>query len=206
MAQVLKKELKNQIIKAAKTEFLNEGFQKASIRNIAKNLSCSPANIYNYFENKDALLKAAVQDTLDEFENARTYIEKSIKDKKALIYLNFDKSKAYANLIVEFILKHRENLFILSSKSQGSNLEFFLDNWAKEYAKFEYKSITLKAKGHKELFKHLPSQFFIENLCLFFFNCSKSLVSDNLEEKQLVKHLGEIFSFIYQGWEYYIDF
>ena len=56
------------------------------------------------------------------------------------------------------------------------------------------------------MFKHLPSQFFIENLCLFFFDCAKSLVEKDLDEKQLVKYLGEIFSFIYQGWEYYIDF
>lgn len=206
MPQILKEELKEQILTAAKKEFLTKDFQNASIRNIAKSLSCSAGNIYNYFENKDALFLATVQDTVSEFEEARSYIEKTLKDKKTLIYLNFDKSKAYANLIVNFLLKHRENLYLLSCKSRGSKLENFLDNWAKEYAKLEYKSITLKAKGHKELFKHLPSQFFIENLCLFFFDCAKSLVEKDLDEKQLVKYLGEIFSFIYQGWEYYIDF
>ena len=206
MPQILKEELKEQILTAAKKEFLTKDFQNASIRNIAKSLSCSAGNIYNYFENKDALFFATVQETISEFEEARKYIETTLKDKKTLIYLNFDKSKAYANLIVNFILKHRENLYLLSCKSRGSQLENFLDNWAKEYAKLEYKSITLKAKGHKELFKHLPSQFFIENLCLFFFDCAKSLVEKDLDEKQLVKYLGEIFSFIYQGWEYYIDF
>lgn len=206
MPQVLKQELKQQILDAAKKDFLLNGFQNASIRNIAKEISCSPANIYNYFENKDALFEAVVIDTTKEFNQAKTLIDKTIKDKKALVYLNFDKSKVYADLIVNFILKHRENLFLLSSKSQGSKLENFLSDWAREYAKMEYKSITLKAKGHKEIFKHLPSQFFIENLCLFFFNCATSLVEQNQDEKQLVKHLGEIFSFIYQGWEYYIDF
>ena len=74
MPQILKEELKEQILSAAKKEFLTKDFQNASIRNIAKSLSCSAGNIYNYFENKDALFLATVQETISEFEEARKYI------------------------------------------------------------------------------------------------------------------------------------
>lgn len=205
MAQSLKPEIREKIIETSKEILLEKDFLTLSLREIAKNSGVSLSNIYNYYENKDALIEGIVADTLEEFEAAKLKTKQTLKDKKKLLYLNFDKSKTYAKVIVEFILKHKTNLYILSHKAKGSKLDGYIDNWANDYAQLEYESLRLKTKDHKDLLKHLPSEFFIQNLCSFFFTSVKKLVSQDLDEKSLKKYLEEIFAFIYQGWDYYSE-
>ncbi len=51
-----KQELREKILQAAAHIFSQEGFEKATIRKIAKEIEYSPATIYLYYENKDELL------------------------------------------------------------------------------------------------------------------------------------------------------
>ena len=55
MAQTLKEEVKSRIIEAAKAEFYDKGYEKASMRTIAKRAEMTVGNIYRYFENKEAV-------------------------------------------------------------------------------------------------------------------------------------------------------
>ncbi|HXS35983.1 MAG TPA: TetR/AcrR family transcriptional regulator [Flavipsychrobacter sp.] len=51
-----KQEMRKNIIDAAISMFLEEGFEKTSIRNIAEKIEYSPATIYLYYKDKDELL------------------------------------------------------------------------------------------------------------------------------------------------------
>ena len=206
MAQTLKKEIREKILLTTKQALLNKDFLSINLREISKEANVSLSNIYNYFPSKDVLLEGVLEDTLVEFEKVSEEIEKTLLSKKKLLYLNFDKSQSHAKVIMGFILKHKTNLNILAHKSKGSKLDEYINNWAKNYARLEYKSLKLKAKGHKDILNHLPSEFFMENLCDFFFSSAKKLVKKDLDEKELKKYLEEIFAFIYQGWEYYAEF
>lgn len=206
MPQVLKKEIRQKIITAAKEALLEKGFLKVSMREISGKSEVSLSNIYNYYPSKDSMLEGVLEDTIIEFKKAEKKIEKTLKNKQKLLYLNFDKSQKYAVKIIDFVLQHKENLKILAFKSNGSKLETFVEEWAKNYAKMEYQSLKLKAKGHKDILKQLPSEFFIHNLCGFFFEAAKKLVKEDHSEEELKEYLEEIFAFIYQGWEYYIEF
>ena len=55
MAQKLKDELRQAIIEAAKEEFLQKGYENASMRSIAAKADITVGNIYRYFENKEDL-------------------------------------------------------------------------------------------------------------------------------------------------------
>ena len=60
------------IHKAAKKEFLDKGFQMASLRNIVKNAGVTTGAFYGYYKSKEAVLNKMVirqlMDTLDETE------------------------------------------------------------------------------------------------------------------------------------------
>ena len=58
--QFKKEEVKNRILKEAELEFLNNGFEKASLRRIVKNAGTTIGNFYNYFVNKEELFKELV--------------------------------------------------------------------------------------------------------------------------------------------------
>ncbi len=51
-----KQEMRDKIIDAAISMFLEEGYEKTSIRNIAEKIEYSPATIYLYYKDKDELL------------------------------------------------------------------------------------------------------------------------------------------------------
>lgn len=53
-----KEEMRERILEAATEVFIAEGYEKASIRTIADRIEYSPATIYLYFADKDALLFA----------------------------------------------------------------------------------------------------------------------------------------------------
>jgi AcrR family transcriptional regulator len=57
-----REEMKRRILDAAKSLFLEQGFEKTSIRNIADNIEYSPATIYLYFKDKNELLFALHQE------------------------------------------------------------------------------------------------------------------------------------------------
>src|SRR3954466_4219538 len=56
-----KLEMKDLILQSAHQLFLNKGFEKVSIRNIADAIEYSPATIYLYFKDKNELLFALHQ-------------------------------------------------------------------------------------------------------------------------------------------------
>ena len=69
MAQVLKDNLRQAIIQAAKQEFLLSGFEKASMRNIAKMANMTVGNLYRYFDSKQDIKNYILTGTMNELKN-----------------------------------------------------------------------------------------------------------------------------------------
>lgn len=57
-----KTRLRRKIIKSATKLFLEQGYEGASIRNIAKDIEYSPATIYLHFKDKQALFSVIIED------------------------------------------------------------------------------------------------------------------------------------------------
>ncbi len=95
-----KQEMRRGIMDAAMDLFLNEGFDKVSIRGIAEIIEYSPATIYLYFKNKDDIFysllqegfaklyekQMAVQDIADPLDrlaaHGRAYVEFAMENHK----------------------------------------------------------------------------------------------------------------------------
>ena len=69
MAQVLKEEVRQRIILAAKNEFLTNGYEDASMRRIAQASGVTVGNLYRYFLNKDELLAMIVKPCLERIDH-----------------------------------------------------------------------------------------------------------------------------------------
>ena len=54
--QTLKSDIRNRILSAAKEQFVQRGYLKTSMREIADAVDVGVGNLYNYFENKDEIL------------------------------------------------------------------------------------------------------------------------------------------------------
>ena len=68
MAQVLKEESRQAIIRSAKKEFLEKGYEKASMRSIAKKAGMTVGNLYRYYKSKEDIIVNIVSETFNDIE------------------------------------------------------------------------------------------------------------------------------------------
>lgn len=56
---------KKQMLSKARVLFAKQGYSGASMKNLAEAFGCKPANIYNYFANKEALLFEVLREEME---------------------------------------------------------------------------------------------------------------------------------------------
>ncbi len=83
--------MKNKIIDVARKEFSTYGYSKISMSDLATKLSISKKTFYQYFESKEALLLATVNDFVKELKDGlfifmKEEVDFPIKAKKVLSY------------------------------------------------------------------------------------------------------------------------
>lgn len=65
--QIKKDEIQKRLLNAGLQEFLNKGFEKASVRSIVKTANTTVGNFYNYFKSKEDLFSELVDDVYQHF-------------------------------------------------------------------------------------------------------------------------------------------
>lgn len=68
LMQYSKDDIQKEILKAAEKVFLENGFPKASMREIAQEAQVVLSNIYNYFKSKDDIFCTVVRPVISAFE------------------------------------------------------------------------------------------------------------------------------------------
>jgi AcrR family transcriptional regulator len=94
-----KRELREQILRAASTEFLEQGPENFSLRRVAERIGYSPTTIYLYFQNKEALLLSTVEDGFKNFDRTMQESILGAKDAPA-------KLEALGRAYIEFGLEN----------------------------------------------------------------------------------------------------
>ena len=128
--------LDDKIIKSAKAEFLEYGFQKASLHKIAANAGITTGALYTRYKNKDALFCSLVKDAFSgmagEAEPLREkYMEaKQSRDVDKLI----GAIKKEEGFYLDLLFRHYEECILFFCKSGGSSIESMLDAMMKQKA------------------------------------------------------------------------
>lgn len=126
--QIKKEEMKSEIIKSAKNEFLEKGFQGASVRGIVKNAKTTIGNFYNYFDGKEDVFCAVVEPTHKVI--TRFIQTHSAEDEDSSLFEKLDAKnarKAVADALSLFSDSFIEDLILLAECSKGTRYETFID-------------------------------------------------------------------------------
>lgn len=70
MAQILKEDIRQDIIAAAIFQIEKDGIEKASMRSIANSAKVTVGNVYRYFKGKDELVSTIISPAMDAINNA----------------------------------------------------------------------------------------------------------------------------------------
>lgn len=136
------------LIEAAKKEFLEKGYNKASLRNICAKAGMTTGALYFFFSNKEDLYESIVNPPIEELKRMiiEHYKEDSefLANQNSLDMGNIDHSDI-AEMIVKHIYKNYDSFILLLSGSKEDALDKEID----EFVELIEKSTVLMVKDSK---------------------------------------------------------
>lgn len=142
---------RRKILDAAKTEFLQKGFQTASLRNIVKNAGVTTGAFYGYFSNKEALFTALVE------EHATTIMGRYMQVQEAFTELPREEqpghmgkeSAGYLDWMIDYIYEHFDIFKLIICCSEGTAYAGFIHTMVEVEVEATFKFIeVLRSLGH----------------------------------------------------------
>lgn len=126
--QILKNEVRNRILEAALKEFAELGYEKSSLRQIAKQSGITAGNIYAYFKDKKALLDAILEPILVDFTSLIDDI--ASKNDNTQEYLHI-----VASRVVEIYHQYRLQVIILMTMMNDQKYSIYRQKFMDTIAK-----------------------------------------------------------------------
>lgn len=194
------KQTREELLKAAKEEFLEKGYSSASLRSICKKANVTTGALYFFFKDKEDLFSSLVDETLMELCKIveEHYNDEIINfENKITTMDNFVDDMQVAVNCVNYIYDHYDEFILLIEKSHGSKYENSLDEMIAITHK-HYKQLVdnlVKYYGVKRMddyiihwFAHLQTYSFTE------------LLTHNLSREEALKHIDCLVRIMINGW------
>ncbi|MCG6190269.1 TetR/AcrR family transcriptional regulator [Maribellus maritimus] len=197
--QIQKEDIRKIILKAARKEFIENGFKDASMRSIAKNAGVGLSNIYNYFRNKDEIFREVLSGLLHAIDSA-------MKEHNNPDYISIDifSSEEYMrrqiDMFVELIENHKEDFNLLLFKASGSSLENFRNEIIDTHTETGIEYIALMKQKYPEINSRV-SNFFIHIMSSWWISIVAELVMHDLSHNELEEFIREYMEFGTAGWK-----
>lgn len=118
------------IIPAAKKEFLEKGFEKASMRSIADAAGMTSAGLYRHFTDKEAMFTALVQPLLSQLDEAYDSLKEA--DYRHLEENDLErmwKENKEISYLLDLIFEYYDEFKLLICRSAGTSHEDFVHDF-----------------------------------------------------------------------------
>lgn len=196
----MNEEVMEEILKAAKEEFLTLGYTEASMRNIAKKANLTTGSLYYRFLDKAEMLDAVVGNEAEELLTMFKRIQNDFAKKG--IENQVSEMGSYTenglHVMIDYIYDHYDVFKIIICKSKGSKYEFYIDSLVDIEVENTYRFINeLK---DKKLKVREPSEDLIHILCTSFFASIFEVVQHDMKREEALKYADEIYAFNEAGW------
>lgn len=124
-------EAKRKLIEAAKEEFLENGYEKASLRTICKKADVTTGALYFFYKNKEDLFVSIVG---EKAEKLIYYVKRQTEAEVG----GSDKKDEYQRELNLYMCENKAEVRILLDKSRGTPYENFREEYCAEVAKGFY--------------------------------------------------------------------
>lgn len=120
------------LLEAGKREFLEKGFQGASLRNIAASLGVTTGAIYGYYTDKEAMFDALVSESGQALIEKYREIQKSFSARPLEEQVNNlpEVPEIEATWMMEYIYDHFDAFKLIVCAAAGTRYEHYLDTLA----------------------------------------------------------------------------
>jgi AcrR family transcriptional regulator len=139
-----KKELRQEILDAARGLFLREGYENVSMRKIAEKIEYSPTTIYLYFQDKADLLDCICEETLGRLVRKQNQLEQTVADPLERLRLSL---RSY----IEFGLKHPNHYMVTFVMTKSMEPQMPMKAHEMGQRGFNFLRTTLALCGERKL-------------------------------------------------------
>ena len=188
------------IQEAAMAEFLDKGFQGASLRQIVKNAGVTTGAFYGYFSSKEALFTAIVEPhataLMGKFMWAQTSFAE-LPEEEQPQHIGVE-SRDYVAWMVDYICRHREPVKLLLCCAEGTSYENFIHNMVE----VEVES-TLRYMGVlRRMGRDIPqmSRSLCHIIASGMFNAIFEVVIHDMPYEQALRDVEQLQTFYTAGW------
>lgn len=199
------------IIRAARDEFSEYGFEKASMRRIGKRCGLTAAALYRHFDSKEAMFDALIRPALEDLEKwINEHVSRSEEAIRTCADLPDGKEtreiwdSTEIDMMRELIYPRMEEYAMLVNKSHGSKYEDFLDHFVEYQMKMmipqfkELRQLGLDVKDISEKELHIVTTAY----CTALFEP----VVHNYSLEDAVQYLDTVEAFFMPGWKNLMGF
>lgn len=118
-----------EILEAGKKEFLDKGYEKAALRNIAASLGVTTGAIYRYYRDKEALFDSIVKEPAEELLNQYKEIQHNFSIQPLQQQLDGLSETAHNghDWMFHLIYDHFDSFKLIACCAGGTNYEHYID-------------------------------------------------------------------------------
>ena len=184
---------------AIREEFLEKGFEAASIRSIGARAGMTSAGLYRHYPDKEAMFAAMVEPLLC---SIREWTERHSKRKYQMVDNKAGQEELFGetvmDLIKKVILPQREAFLLLMTKSAGTKYADFVHDFVMQNQKMILDALKyLKKKGYPVL--EVDEEEVHILLSAYVTACFETILHHQ-EEAKINRHLDTIHQFFMPGW------
>ena len=188
------------IQEAAMTEFLDKGFQGASLRQIVKNAGVTTGAFYGYFSSKEALFNALVEPhaaaLMGKFMEAQTSFAE-LPEEQQPSHMGVE-SGTYLDWMVDYICQHREPVKLLLTRSEGTSYEHFVHNMVEVEVEYTIKYMEVLRRLGRDI-PELDEQMG-HIIASGMFNGIFEIVVHDMPEDRALRYVDQLRDFYTAGW------
>lgn len=188
------------ILNAAKAEFLEKGFRGASLRNIVKNANVTTCAFYGYFKSKEDLFDALVSEPADfimrEFNRIQT----------EFTYLTPDEQEAGMGKIsknslidwIDFIIDNSDVFKLILKSSEGTRYENFIHDMVTREVQATHDFIKTLNQNGKNI--PCPDDNLAHILISGMFTAYFEIALHDMPKESAKKYVDDLSKFHIAGW------
>ena len=192
------------IISCAQKEFLEKGYNEASLRNIAKAAGVSTSTMYTRFGDKEGMFEYLISPT----EKLQAYLEKALGE-----YFSKDveeqrgQYKAEGNrgfdTIIDMIYEDYLAYKLLISCAPGDTYKNYLEKITE--TDVHYTVLFLKENNSRAFREKRINREFCHVVSTAFYSALFHCVEHDMSRKDAAKYINELREFYQRGWSGYFD-
>lgn len=196
------REAKERLLICARAEFLEKGYQKASLRSICKKAGVTTGALYFFFQDKEDLFAAIVQPTIERVrEIATQHVKQELMALQNFPIADEDNIHDDYNAteqILHMLYQNYDICQLILTKSQGSQYENIIEEFVDI---FESGQKALAIEQAKQLNVKPPDDYILHWVVHIEMDAYVHVLLHEKDEKKALEHMGQILQYLQSGWE-----